>query len=166
MKNIVYLFVLALLVSCSNQAKNIETEKSAGIWEFSGDKYTLGSDEDVEIVKTMIKSFNSLDATKMSKLIADTISFYPHNSSSVIKLPNDALETFTSQYDSVETKSIHFLPYSNAGQGKRIVQTIQNENLYYKGGKIDSLHVLNLWFINGANKIYSIRQFNAEWGNN
>tara|TARA_E500000178_G_scaffold250550_1_gene247154 strand:- start:1496 stop:1744 length:249 start_codon:yes stop_codon:yes gene_type:complete len=75
MKNIVYLFVLALLVSCSNQAKNIETEKSAGIWEFSGDKYTLGSDEDVEIVKTMIKSFNSLDATKMSKLIAYTISF-------------------------------------------------------------------------------------------
>ena len=102
----------------------------------------------------------------MSKLIADTISFYPHNSPGVIKLPNDALETFTSQYDSVETKSIHFLPYSNAGQGKRIVQTIQNENLYYKGGKIDSLHVLNLWFINRENKIYSIRQFNAEWGNN
>jgi hypothetical protein len=114
----------------------------------------------------MIKSFNSLDAKKMSKLIADTISFYPHNSPNVIKLPNDAMETFTSQYDSVETKSIHFLPYSNASQGKRIVQTIQNENLYYKGGKTDSLHVLNLWFINEENKIYSIRQFNAEWGNN
>ena len=166
MKNIVYQFVLALLVSCSNQAKKIETEKSAGIWELSGDKYTLGSDEDVEIVKTMIKSFNSLDAMKMSELIADTISFYPHNSPNVIKLPNDAMEAFTSQYDSVETKSIHFLPYSNASQGKRIVQTIQNENLYYEGGKIDSLHVLNLWFINGENKIYSIRQFNAEWGNN
>ena len=34
-----------------------------------------------------------------------------------------------------------------------------------KGGKIDNLHVLNIWFIKGKNKIYSIRQFNAEWGN-
>ena len=134
MKNNIFLFVLALLVSCNNQAKKIETEKSAGIWELSGDKYTLGSDEDVEIVKTMIKSFNSLDATKMSELITDTISFYPYNSPNVLKLPNDAIETFTSQYDSVKTKSIHFLPYSNGSQGKRILQTIQNENLYYQGG--------------------------------
>jgi len=134
MKNNIFLFVLALLVSCNNQAKKIETEKSAGIWELSGDKYTLGSDEDVEIVKTIIKSFNSLDATKMSELITDTISFYPYNSPNVLKLPNDAIETFTSQYDSVKTKSIHFLPYSNGSQGKRILQTIQNENLYYQGG--------------------------------
>ena len=111
MKNILYLFILTLVFSWINQAKNIEIEKSAGVLELSGDKYTLGSDEDVEIVKTMIKSFNSLDAIKMSELIADTISFYPHNSPNVIKLPNDAMEAFTSQYDSVETKSIHFLPY-------------------------------------------------------
>ena len=161
MKNILYLFVLTLVFSWINQAKNIEIEKSAGVLELSGDKYTLGSDEDVEIVKTIIKSFNSFGATKMSKLIADTISFYPHNSPNVVKLPNDAIETFTSQYDSVKTKSIHFLPYSNGSQGKSILQTIQNENLYYQGGKIDSLHVLNLWFIKGKNKIYSIRQFNA-----
>ena len=41
-----------------------------------------------------------------------------------------------------------------------------HENLYFKGGKNDSLHILNLWFINDENKIYSIRQFNAEWANN
>ena len=134
MKNILYLFVLTLVFSWINQAKNIEIEKSAGVLELSGDKYALGSDEDVEIVKTIIKSFNSLDATKMSELITDTISFYPYNSPNVLKLPNDAIETFTSQYDSVKTKSIHFLPYSNGSQGKRILQTIQNENLYYQGG--------------------------------
>ena len=134
MKNILYLFVLTLVFSWINKAKNIEIEKSAGVLELSGDKYTLGSDEDVEIVKTIIKSFNSLDATKMSELITDTISFYPYNSPNVLKLPNDAIETFTSQYDSVKTKSIHFLPYSNGSQGKRILQTIQNENLYYQGG--------------------------------
>ena len=65
-------------------------EKPAGVLELSGNKYTLGSDEDVEIIKTIIKSFNSFGATKMSKLIADTISFYPHNSPNVLKLPNDA----------------------------------------------------------------------------
>ena len=134
MKNILLLFVLTLVFSWINHAKNIEIEKSEGVWELSGDKYTLGSDEDVEIVKTIIKSFNSLDATKMSELITDTISFYPYNSPNVLKLPNDAIETFTSQYDSVKTKSIHFLPYSNGSQGKRILQTIQNENLYYQGG--------------------------------
>ena len=134
MKNILFLFVLTLVFSWINHAKNIEIEKSEGVWELSGDKYTLGSDEDVEIVKTIIKSFNSLDATKMSELITDTISFYPYNSPNVLKLPNDAIETFTSQYDSVKTKSIHFLPYSNGSQGKSILQTIQNENLYYQGG--------------------------------
>ena len=166
MKNIFTLFILFLITSCNNQVKTIETQKSSGLWVQSGDKYTLGPDEDVEIVKKMIKSFNTLDANGLSELIADTIYFYPYNSKSVIKLPNNAIESFTSQYDSVETKSIHFLPYSNAGQGKRIVQTIQNENLYSKGGKNDSLHVLNLWFINDENKIFSIRQFNAEWANN
>ncbi len=164
-----YVFILSLLftiVSCNNQVNTIETQTSSGLWVPSGDKYTLGPDEDVEIVKNMIKSFNSLDANGLSELIADTIYFYPYNSKSVIKLPNNAIESFTSQYDSVQTTSIHFLPYSNIGQGKRIVQTIQNENLYTKGGMIDSLHILNLWFINDENKIYSIRQFNAEWGNN
>ena len=164
MKNLFSLFFVSLIIlSCQ---KTIELEKSAGIWVSSGDKYTLGSDEDVEIVKKMIKSFNNLNSSELSELIADTINFYPFNSTEVIKLPNSAIEMFTSQYDSVQTKSIHFLPYSNAEQGKRIVQTIQNENLYHKDGRIDSLHVLNLWFINKGNKIYSIRQFNAAWGNN
>ena len=54
MKNILYLFILTLVFSWINQAKNIEIEKSAGVLELSGDKYTLGSDEDVEIVKTII----------------------------------------------------------------------------------------------------------------
>jgi hypothetical protein len=166
MKYIFILVILFTLASCNNQVNSTEKEKSSGLWVPTGDKYTLGPDEDVEIVKNMIKSFNKLDANGLSKLIADTIYFYPYNSQGVIKLPNSAIESFTSQYDSVETKSIHFLPYSNAGQGKRIVQTIQNENLYFKGGKNDSLHILNLWFINDENKIYSIRQFNAEWANN
>lgn len=166
MRYTVILFILFTLSSCNNQVNSIEKEKSSGLWVPSGDKYTLGPDKDVEIVKNMINSFNNLDANGLSKLIADTIYFYPYNSQSVIKLPNNAIESFTSQYDSVETKSIHFLPYSNAGQGKRIVQTIQNENLYYKGGNNDSLHVLNLWFINDENKVFSIRQFNAEWANN
>ena len=166
MKYIFILFILFNFASCNNQVNPIETQNSSGLWVPSGDKYTLGPDEDVEIVKNMIKSFNSLDANGLSELIADTIYFYPYNSKSVIKLPNNAIESFTSQYDSVQTTSIHFLPYSNIGQGKRIVQTIQNENLYTKGGMIDSLHILNLWFINDENKIYSIRQFNAEWGNN
>ncbi|MCH1432487.1 MAG: hypothetical protein L7V31_07920 [Flavobacteriaceae bacterium] len=164
MKKIILLFLIPIMIlSC--QTTN-EVEKSAGVWVLSGDKYTLGSDRDVEIVKKMIKSFNDLNTNELSELIADTINFYPFNSPNAIKLPNSAMKTFTSQYDSVETKSIHFLPYSNDAQGKRIVQTIQNENLYYKDGRIDSLHVLNLWFINNENKIYSIRQFNAAWGNN
>ena len=76
MKNNIFLFVLALLVSCNNQAKKIETEKSAGIWELSGDKYTLGSDEDVEIVKT--KGHPIVYADKLIDKNLPTILVYGH----------------------------------------------------------------------------------------
>ena len=148
-----------ILFSCTETIK--EVDRSAGVWVNSGDKYTLGSDDDVEIIKKMIASFNALDAAEMSKLVTDTVDFYPYNAKGVIRTS----EAYVSLFDSVQSNSIHFLPYSNAEQGERIVQSIQNENLYWKDGRVDSLHVLNLFFINSEDKVYAIRQFNAEWEN-
>ena len=37
---------------------------------------------------------------------------------------------------------------------------------YSKNGSTEKLHLYNIWFINDQNKVTTLRQFGADWGNN
>ena len=57
MKTIFTLFVATIvLLSCNNNVKEIEIDRTAGEWVSSGAKYVIGSDEKVVIVKKLIEN--------------------------------------------------------------------------------------------------------------
>ena len=158
------LFFSIVLLSCNqnNQAIN----DSGGEWIPTGDSFSLGQAEDVNLIKGMMKDFNNLDLEGVQNRWADTITFYPYNMKEPIIMANKDLGLWMGQFDSVQASALKFLPLSNKGQGERMVHTIQNENRFYKDGSIEKLHIYNIWFINDENKVTTLRQFGADWGNN
>ena len=158
------LFFSIVLLSCNqnNQAIN----DSGGEWIPTGDSFSLGQAEDVDLIKGMMKDFNNLDLEGVQNRWGDTITFYPYNMKEPIIMANKDLGLWMGQFDSVQTSALKFLPLSNKGQGERMVHTIQNENRFYKDGSIEKLHIYNIWFINDENKVTTLRQFGADWGNN
>ena len=158
------LFFSIVLLSCNqnNQAIN----DSGGEWIPTGDSFSLGQAEDVDLIKGMMKDFNNLDLEGVQNRWGDTITFYPYNMKEPIIMANKDLGLWMGQFDSVQTSALKFLPLSNNGQGERMVHTIQNENRFYKDGSIEKLHIYNIWFINDENKVTTLRQFGADWGNN
>ncbi len=163
MKFYLMLFSIALL-SCNQN--NPATVNSAGEWVPTGDSFSLGQSEDVDLIKGMMADFNNLDLEGVQNRWGDTITFYPYNMKEPIIMANEDLGLWMGQFDSVQTTPLKFLPISNKGQGVRIVHTIQNENRFYKDGSIEKLHLYNIWFINDQNKVTTLRQFGADWGNN
>ena len=158
------LFFSIVLLSCNqnNQAIN----DSAGEWVPTSDSFSLGQAEDVDLIKGMMKDFNNLDLEGVQNRWGDTITFYPYNMKEPIIMANKDLGLWMGQFDSVQASALKFLPLSNKGQGERMVHTIQNENRFYKDGSIEKLHIYNIWFINDENKVTTLRQFGADWGNN
>ena len=163
MKYYLLLFSIVLL-SCNqnNQAIN----DSVGEWVPTSDSFSLGQAEDVDLIKGMMKDFNNLDLEGVQNRWGDTITFYPYNMKEPIIMANKDLGLWMGQFDSVQASALKFLPLSNKGQGERMVHTIQNENRFYKDGSIEKLHIYNIWFINDENKVTTLRQFGADWGNN
>jgi len=96
MKKITLVLVIAsFIISCNNSVKEIEIDRKAGEWVKTGVKYSIGSDADVAIIKKMLSSHVSLDAEGVFSSIPDTLTYYPHNMKSSIKMDvNKCYTTF------------------------------------------------------------------------
>ena len=162
MKNSILLILAAFFIYSCDQ----EVNKTAGEWVSTGETYEIGSNENVEIVKNMISAFNNMDTDAMQELMADTLVFYGFSQKDPTYLPREATPQWMAQYDSVESRAVYFLPYRLIGEERpdvNAVQTGQLENLYWKDGRVDSLRILNKFFIDSDGKIRAIRQWGAEW---
>ena len=63
MKKIIFLLAIIIsLSSCSNQVVEKEVSKKGGEWVSSGTKFLIGSDEQAEIVKSLLTSYAAMDA--------------------------------------------------------------------------------------------------------
>ena len=155
------LTVLLIFASCEQPTNN-----QAGEWVSSGEAYEIGSDENVQGIKDMMSAYNKMDTDAMQEVIADTLTIYLANQKEPISLPKEMTPQWMAQYDSVNVRAIYFLPYKRIGADGNdisVVQTGQLENLYWTDGRVDSLRVLNKFFINSEGKIRAIRQWDADW---
>ena len=155
------LTVLLIFASCE-QPKN----KQAGEWVSSGEAYEIGTDENVQVIKDMMSAYNKMDTDAMQEVLADTLTIYLASQKEPISLPKEMTPQWMAQYDSVNVRAIYFLPYKRIGADGNdisVVQTGQLENLYWTDGRVDSLRVLNKFFINSEGKIRAIRQWDADW---
>ena len=163
MKTIFTLFVATIvLLSCNNNVKEIEIDRTAGEWVSSGAKYVIGSDEKVVIVKKLIENYAALDAKGVFTNTRDSLRFFPFNSKTSVMLTVDNLKEMFSSYDSIVSKPIYYLPYDLEGV-RSIVQVTSTETKYNKNGTVEEDLLLEKFIFGKDGKIHTVRQWRAAW---
>ena len=161
-KGIVLLMVMISVLSCKNQVKEVQVDKKAGEWVSSGTKFLMGSDEQVEMVRSLISNYAAMDAEAVFANTRDSLRFFPFNSEEpVIMTSNDVKEMF-SQYDSIISDPIYFLPYELDGV-RSIVEVGSNETKYKKDGTVEEDFFLEKFIFGEDGKIHTVRQWRAAW---
>jgi hypothetical protein len=163
MKTIFTLFVATIvLLSCNNNVKEIEIDRTAGEWVSSGSKYVIGSDEKVAIVKKLIENYAALDAKGVFTNTRDSLRFFPFNSKTSVMLTVDNLKEMFSSYDSIISKPVYYLPYDLEGV-RSIVQVTSTETKYNKNGTVEEDLLLEKFIFGKDGKIHTVRQWRAAW---
>ena len=163
MKTIFTLFVATIvLLSCNNNVKEIEIDRTAGEWVSSGAKYVIGSDEKVVIVKKLIENYAALDAEGVFTNTRDSLRFFPFNSKTSVMLTVDNLKEMFSSYDSIISKPVYYLPYDLEGV-RSIVQVTSTETKYNKNGTVEEDLLLEKFIFGKDGKIHTVRQWRAAW---
>ncbi len=161
-KGIVLLMVMISVLSCKNQVKEVQVDKKAGEWVSSGTKFLMGSDEQVEMVRSLISNYAAMDAEGVFANTRDSLRFFPYNSEEpVIMTSNDVKEMF-SQYDSIISDPIYFLPYELDGV-RSLVEVGSNETKYKKDGTVEEDFFLEKFIFGEDGKIHTVRQWRAAW---
>ena len=161
-KGIVLLMVMISVLSCKNQVKEVQVDKKAGEWVSSGTKFLMGSDEQVEMVRSLISNYAAMDAEAVFANTQDSLRFFPFNSEEpVIMTSNDVKEMF-SQYDSIISDPIYFLPYELDGV-RSLVEVGSNETKYKKDGTVEEDFFLEKFIFGEDGKIHTVRQWRAAW---
>ena len=161
-KGIVLLMVMISVLSCKNQVKEVQVDKKAGEWVSSGTKFLMGSDEQVEMVRSLISNYAAMDAEGVFANTRDSLRFFPFNSEEpVIMTSNDVKEMF-SQYDSIISDPIYFLPYELDGV-RSLVEVGSNETKYKKDGTVEEDFFLEKFIFGEDGKIHTLRQWRAAW---
>lgn len=161
-KGIFLLMVMISVLSCKNQVKEVQVDKKAGEWVSSGTKFLMGSDEQVEMVRSLISNYAAMDAEGVFANTRDSLRFFPFNSEEpVIMTSNDVKEMF-SQYDSIISDPIYFLPYELDGV-RSLVEVGSNETKYKKDGTVEEDFFLEKFIFGEDGKIHTVRQWRAAW---
>jgi hypothetical protein len=161
-KGIVLLLVMISVLSCKNQVKEVQVDKKAGEWVSSGTKFLMGSDEQVEMVRSLISNYAAMDAEGVFANTRDSLRFFPFNSEEpVIMTSNDLKEMFF-QYDSIISDPIYFLPYELDGV-RSLVEVGSNETKYKKDGTVEEDFFLEKFIFGEDGKIHTVRQWRAAW---
>ena len=161
-KGIVLLMVMVSVLSCKNQVTEVQVDKKAGEWVSSGTKFLMGSDEQVEMVRSLISNYAAMDAEGVFANTRDSLRFFPFNSEEpVIMTSNDVKEMF-SQYDSIISDPIYFLPYKLDGV-RSLVEVGSNETKYKKDGTVEEDFFLEKFIFGEDGKIHTVRQWRAAW---
>ena len=161
-KGIVLLMVMISVLSCKNQVKEVQVDKKAGEWVSSGTKFLMGSDEQVEMVRSLISNYAAMDAEAVFANTRDSLRFFPFNSEEPVMMTSDDVKEMFSQYDSIISDPIYFLPYELDGV-RRIVEVGSNETKYKKDGTVEEDFFLEKFIFGDDGKIHTVRQWRAAW---
>ena len=161
-KGIVLLLVMISVLSCKNQVKEVQVDKKAGEWVSSGTKFLMGSDEQVEMVRSLISNYAAMDAEGVFANTQDSLRFFPFNSEEPVMMTSDDVKEMFSQYDSIISDPIYFLPYELDGV-RSLVEVGSNETKYKKDGTVEEDFFLEKFIFGEDGKIHTVRQWRAAW---
>ena len=161
-KGIVLLMAMISVLSCKNQVKEVQVDKKAGEWVSSGTKFLMGSDEQVEVVRSLISNYATMDAEEVFANTRDSLRFFPFNSEEPVMMTSNDLKELFSQYDSIISEPIYFLPYELDGV-RKIVEVGSNEIKYNTDGTVEEDFFLEKFIFGEDGKIHTVRQWRAAW---
>ena len=161
-KGIVLLLVMISVLSCKNQVKEVQVDKKAGEWVSSGTKFLMGSDEQVEMVRSLISNYAAMDAEAVFANTRDSLRFFPFNSEEPVMMTSNDVKEMFSQYDSIISDPIYFLPYELDGV-RSLVEVGSNETKYKKDGTVEEDFFLEKFIFGEDGKIHTVRQWRAAW---
>ena len=163
MKISLVLLFLSLLISCAPAVREVEVNKEAGEYVHSGAKYTIGSDKKVETVKKVLISYAAMDAESVFLHFRDSIKFSYYNLKEYTKMNVEILKEEFSNYDSIISSPVYFLPYKQVGNTGEFVNVTTVETKYRKNGEVEVDRFLEMFVFGDDDKIHTIRQFRTEW---
>ena len=114
-KKAIFLAIAIVLCSCNETKQEVVIDSGAGEWVSSGAKYTLGSDDDVAIVKEFIAGYATLDVERIFKVSTDSVKVYLHNMEKPMSINRQVLSEMLSSYDSINATAVYYLPYKVEG---------------------------------------------------
>lgn len=113
--------------------------------------------------RVWFSSHVSLDADGVFSSISDTLTYYPHNMKSSIKMDVNMLKDYFSQYDSIQKEILYYLPYNVETWTGSIVQVGAVETRFNKNGTIEKERMIDKFFIGKDGLVHTMRQWNADW---
>ena len=105
----------------------------------------------------------SLDAEGVFSSISDTLTYYPHNMKSSIKMDVNMLKGYFAQYDSIQKKVLYYLPYTVDTWTGSIVQVGAVETRFNKNGTVERDRIIDKFFIGKDGLVHTIREWSADW---
>lgn len=162
-KKATFLAIAIVLCSCNEIKQEVVIDSGAGEWVSSGAKYTIGSDDDVAIVKEFLAGYSTLDVERIFKVSTDSIKVYLHNMEKPMSIDRKNLSEMLSSYDSINATAVYYLPYQVEGWDQSIVQVVSKEVRYLKDGGIEKERLLEKFMISKEGKVTALRQFDAAW---
>ena len=161
MKKLIVLMAI-FIASCSNKVELKEVNKKAGEWVSTGTQFLIGSDEQVEIVKSLIANYAAMDADAVFTSTRDSLRFFPFNLEEPLIMTAEDIKEMFSEYDSIISDPIYFLPYELDGV-RRIVEVGSKETKYKKDGTVEEDSFLEKFVFGDDGKIHTVRQWRAAW---
>ena len=166
MKKIILIFSIAIFLGC--ETKVVEVPVKAGeiaLGPNSGSKYYLTSDENVDIVKKLLKSWNNMDPDGMFEVLEDTITWYVASEKKPIVADKNFIVEYMSAYDSISQVVQGYIPHQYEGQTPNVVSVASRETKFKKDGPVEDDRLFERFFIRNG-KIFRVMAWSAVWNTN
>ena len=166
MKKILFLLVMAALISC--ESKVVETPAKAGeiaLGPNTGSKFYLTSDDNVDVVKKLLQSWNNMDPDGMFEVLEDTITWFVASEKKPIVADKNFIIDYMSAYDSISQVVQGYIPHQYEGQTANVVSVASRETKFKKDGTVEDDRLFERFFIRNG-KIFRVMAWSAKWNTN
>ena len=166
MKKILLFILIAAFFSC--ETKIVEVPVKGGeimLGKNKGSKFHIAPDDNVDVVKNLLKSWNNMDADGMFEVLEDTITWWVATEKKPIKADKEFIKEYLKSYDSISQVVQGYIPHQWEGQPHVVVSVASREKKYKKDGTFEDYRLFERFFVRDG-KIFQVQAWSAEWNTN